>query len=148
MSLHHIAMSVANIDQSRDFYIAALSPLGYKVKMTQRDGEVTSTPAAKPREKTGPLHIAFGASNRAQVRKFHEAAIAAGGKCNGPPGLRPQYFATYYAAFVLDPEGRNIEAICMKPGFLAEEWGLIGWGAAGLVLSAMGGGIAKWVGWI
>ena len=52
---------------------------------------------------------------------------AAGAKCNGPPGLRPQYFFTYYGAFVWDAEGRNIEAVCTRPGFWAEEWGVLGW---------------------
>jgi len=54
----------------------------------------------------------------------------------------------YYGAFVLDPEGRNIEAVCIKPGFIAEEWGLLGWSAAGLVLAAVGGGVGTWLGWI
>ncbi|KAF8966728.1 Glyoxalase/Bleomycin resistance protein/Dihydroxybiphenyl dioxygenase [Flammula alnicola] len=186
MPLHHIGINVANIEQARDFYLAALKPLGYKVKMTFADGQVLglgagcggadlwlagpNAPSAegsekrharepqdepgkestsmKQRQKTGTLHLAFGASNRAQVRKFYEAAIAAGATCNGPPGLRPEYFATYYGAFVLDPEGRNIEAVCMKPGFLAEEWGLVGCGAAALVVSAIGYGVAHCASWV
>jgi len=74
---------------------------------------------------------------------------AAGGKCNGPPGVRTQYCATYYGAFVMDPEGRNnIEAVCLKPAFWAEPWGWLGWSAAGTLACAIGGGIGKWVGLI
>ena len=74
---------------------------------------------------------------------------AAGGKCNGPPGVRKQYFPTYYAAFVLDPDGRNIEVLCLKPEIWAEPWGLLGWGAVGTVLvGAIGGGFGKWAGLI
>jgi len=71
---------------------------------------------------------------------------AAGGKCNGPPGVRKEYFATYYGAFVLDPEGRNIEAVCLKPAFWAEPWGWVGWSAAGTLACAIGGCIGKWAG--
>ncbi|KIM44345.1 hypothetical protein M413DRAFT_443344 [Hebeloma cylindrosporum] len=184
--LHHIGINVSDLKESREFYLAALKPLGYKIKMSFLDGEVlgfgagfapdfwlagpnthvmegsdkrhnnkdstgdssTDGSQTKPRVKTGPMHIAFAAKNRAQVRKFYEAAIAAGGTCNGPPGLRPEYVSIYYGAFVLDPEGRNIEAVCIKPGFIAEEWGLLGWSAAVLVLAAAGGGLGTWMGWI
>lgn len=71
---------------------------------------------------------------------------AAGGKCNGPPGVRKQYFPTYYAAFVLDPDGRNIEVLCLKPEIWAEPWGLLGWGAVGTVIAVIGGGIGKYAG--
>ena len=82
--------------------------------------------------------------------KLINSISAAGGKCNGPPGLRPQYFATYYAAYVLDPDGRNIEAVCMKPGFLAEPWGFfkLGWYSLGLTVAVIGGISAKYVGWL
>lgn len=62
-----------------------------------------------------PVHIAFRAANRAQVNAFHAAAIAAGGRNNGDPGLRPHYHSNYYGAFVLDPDGNNIEAVCHDP---------------------------------
>jgi predicted lactoylglutathione lyase len=62
-----------------------------------------------------PLHLAFTAETRLQVEAFHSAALEAGGKDNGPPGVRPQYSATYYAAFVVGPDGHNIEAVCHKP---------------------------------
>ena len=64
---------------------------------------------------------------------------AAGAKCNGPPGLRPQYFFTYYGAFVWDAEGRNIEAVCMRPGFWAEEWGVSAWACILAVIAALVG---------
>jgi hypothetical protein len=69
---------------------------------------------------------------------------AAGGKDNGPPGLRKQYFPTYYGAFVLDPDGRNIEVVCLKPEILAEPLGWVGWGAVGVVVSVIAGGVGKW----
>ena len=66
-------------------------------------------------EKPAHLHLAFVAQTRAQVDAFHRAALAAGGRDNGPPGLRPMYHANYYAAFVIDPDGHNIEAVCHAP---------------------------------
>jgi len=63
----------------------------------------------------GPIHVAFSAANREQVRQFHSAAIAAGGKDNGAPGIREQYHPHYYAAYVIGPDGHNIEAVCHKP---------------------------------
>ena len=66
-------------------------------------------------EAGGQLHIAFAADTRAQVDSFHEAALAAGGRDNGAPGLRPEYSANYYGAFVLDPDGHNVEAVCHEP---------------------------------
>ncbi|KAI5844938.1 glyoxalase/bleomycin resistance protein/dioxygenase [Tricharina praecox] len=99
-----------------------------------------------PREPTGRMHIAFTASSRRVVREFHAAAIKAGGKCNGPPGVRPEYFKTYYGAFVLDPEGRNVEAVCMAPAFWAEEWGMLGWGVGTAVVGAVAVGVGRWWG--
>ncbi|KDR72802.1 hypothetical protein GALMADRAFT_73233 [Galerina marginata CBS 339.88] len=166
MPLHHLGIDVRDLKEAREFYLAALKPLGYKVKMTFHDGEVIGMGAGfapdfwltgpnkpspdgseKPKEKTGFIHLAFAASNREQVRKFYDAAIAAGGKCNGPPGVRPEYLSIYYGAFVLDPEGRNIEAVCIKPAFLAEPWGVVGWLATSGILAAVGSGVAKWQGW-
>lgn len=113
---------------SRRFYEAALAPLGYKVLMevpTEFTGGVVvfgmgvppkpdfwlhQGPAQTPR-----IHIAFRADNRALVDAFYKAAMAAGGKDNGPPGLRPHYHKDYYGAFVLDPDGHNIEACCHDP---------------------------------
>lgn len=73
---------------------------------------------------------------------------AAGAKCNGPPGLRPEYFSSYYGAFVLDPEGRNIEAACMRPGFIAEQWGALGWTVLGLTVGVVGGVFGKYMGYL
>ncbi|KAF8907081.1 Glyoxalase/Bleomycin resistance protein/Dihydroxybiphenyl dioxygenase [Gymnopilus junonius] len=171
MPLHHLAVGVRDIDEMRDFYAAALKPLGYKVMMTYLDGKVVGMGAGyspdfwlshyHAREETAlydipqeaehikkKTHIAFAASNRKQVRDFYNAAIAAGGKDNGKPGLRPEYFATYYGAFVLDPEGRNIEAVCLKPGFLAEPLGVTGWLTVASVLAAIGSGAAYYAGWV
>lgn len=71
---------------------------------------------------------------------------AAGAKCNGPPGVRPEYFSLYYGAFVLDLDGRNVEAVCTRPGFIAEEWGVFGWIIFGALLGVAAGGIAKYYG--
>jgi hypothetical protein len=76
-----------------------------------------------------------------------QAVSAAGGKCNGPPGFRPEYFATYYGAFVLDSNGHNIEAVCIKPGFLAEPLGPFGWSGVGLTVGGIGGIFGKYMGW-
>ena len=65
---------------------------------------------------TAPIHLAFTADNRGQVDAFYEAALAAGGKDNGKPGLRPEYHPNYYGAFVIGPDGHNVEAVCHKPG--------------------------------
>lgn len=79
---------------------------------------------------------------------FFRLDSAAGGKDNGGPGLRPQYFKWYYAAFVYDIEGRNIEAVCLKPGFLAERWEVAEWSVVGVALSAVAAGGAIWFGLI
>ena len=73
---------------------------------------------------------------------------AAGGTCNGSPGLRPEYFTTYYSAFVLDPDGRNIEAVCMRPRFIAEPWGALGWSVVGVTVGTIGCFVGKYYfGW-
>ncbi|KAF9530111.1 glyoxalase/bleomycin resistance protein/dioxygenase [Crepidotus variabilis] len=167
MSIHHLGIVVNDIDESREFYLAALKPLGYKIFVKLFDGKVLGLgPFTGPvfwlsarnvpspdevkelRTPTGPIHLAFGVSNRKKVREFYDAAIAAGGKCNGPPGPRPEYFITNYSAFVLDPEGRNIEAICLRPAFWAEPWGVLGWSAVSLVGGVGGGLIGKYMGWL
>ena len=78
-----------------------------------RDGRSSGSAAGKPI--IGRVHFAFVAKDRAAVDAFHEAALEAGGKDNGPPGLRPHYHANYYGAFILDPDGHNIEAVCRLP---------------------------------
>lgn len=117
MGFDHIGFNVANFLKSRDFYISALAPLDIVVLGEGKDwsafGEngrtllwIGSTGPAP-----GPIHIAFRARDRAAVAVFHAAATEAGGTDNGAPGLRPRYHAGYFAAFVLDPDGHNVEAV-------------------------------------
>jgi predicted lactoylglutathione lyase len=124
-SLDHIGLSVSDFAGAKAFYAAALSPLGISVQM-EFSKEVTGNvdvagfgAAGKPffwlagAGKTTPaVHIAFAAGSRAEVDAFYKAAIAAGGKDNGAPGIREQYHPAYYGAFVLDADGNNIEAVC------------------------------------
>ena len=121
MTLDHVTLRVHDMARSRAFYVAALAPLGISVLM-ENQGAVGFGRDRRPQfwlgpadAASGPLHVAFVAENRAQVRAFYEAALAAGGKDNGAPGLRPQYHANYYGAFVLDPDGNNAEAVCRLP---------------------------------
>ena len=117
MTLDHVSLRVRDVARSRAFYDAALAPLGVSVLM---DGgnyvgfgkELKPQFWLNPGAASGPVHVAFVAANRAEVRAFYQAALAAGGQGNGPPGLRPQYHANYYGAFVLDPDGNNAEAVC------------------------------------
>jgi catechol 2,3-dioxygenase-like lactoylglutathione lyase family enzyme len=117
----HIGVEVSDVERAKAFYARALSPLGIAVLMEihgnvgmGRDGKPEfwfSSKGAAP----SPVHIAFTATNRAMVRAFHAAAMAAGGSDNGPPGIREIYHPNYYGAFVLDPDGHNVEAVCHKP---------------------------------
>lgn len=120
--LDHIGLDVTDIDRSRAFYEQALAPLGYAVVqviekagttvvMFGVNGEIDFVIADKDRPGEAN-HIAFRTAIRAQVDAFHAAAIAAGGRDHGPPGLRPDYGPNYYAAFVFDPDGFNVEAVC------------------------------------
>ena len=125
--LDHIGISVTNFDRAVKFYNAALAPLGgsllYVVPEEYTDGVKTGGFGTdRPTfwvSEDGPqspiLHVAFAASTRAEVDAFYEAAMAAGGRDNGPPGLRPHYHENYYGAFVLDEDGNNIEAVCHMP---------------------------------
>ncbi|KAI5810403.1 glyoxalase/bleomycin resistance protein/dioxygenase [Pyronema omphalodes] len=132
-----------------DFWLASQGYKKFEEREESLDKSITQqSPSPQTPEPiapiTGPIHIAFTTSSRQQVRNFHSAALAAGGICNGPPGPRPQYTRTYYGAFVLDPEGRNIEAVCVRPEFWAEEWGGFVWalafavGVLGAVLVVVG----------
>jgi catechol 2,3-dioxygenase-like lactoylglutathione lyase family enzyme len=114
----HIGFRVRNVEASRKFYLAALGPLGVGVAMEGPYG-VGLGRGGKPslwlsqgEPPVSPLHIAFTAKNRAEVDAFHAAALAAGAKDNGAPGLRPHYHPNYYGAFAIDPDGHNIEAVC------------------------------------
>jgi len=130
MPLSHIGIPVTDIGRSRKFYEAALGPLGMGVTMevgpdkTDRGGTAIGFGAKGDsglfwigdHEKVGEgVHVAFEADSREQVQAFYDAALKAGGKDNGAPGPRPHYGPNYYAAFVLDPDGANIEAVCDKP---------------------------------
>ena len=115
--IDHMAILVSDLDASVAFYTRALAPLGYEVVM-RFPQFVGFGVAGKPDfwisigAPSDKLHIAFRARGRAEVRAFYEAAIAAGGKDNGPPGIRALYHPNYYGAFVLDGDGHNIEAVC------------------------------------
>jgi catechol 2,3-dioxygenase-like lactoylglutathione lyase family enzyme len=126
--LDHTGFAVSDLGQSKAFYTAALRPLGIEL-LLEVTAEQTGAGAhagfgagQKPFFWIGDhgspcsgVHIAFTADSRAQVDRFHQAALRAGGKSNGEPGLRPHYHANYYGAFVLDPDGNNIEAVCHAP---------------------------------
>ena len=120
--LDHVGIRVSDSEQSKRFFAQALSPLGYELIMEPSVSAAGFGRRGKPDFWIGqgdpgqPLHIAFAASDRASVDAFHEEALAAGGRNNGGPGLRPEYHPSYYAAFVFDPDGNNIEAVCHEPG--------------------------------
>jgi catechol 2,3-dioxygenase-like lactoylglutathione lyase family enzyme len=119
----HVKIGVSNFAASKAFYAQALAPLGIKLGA---EGEpsygaefvgsgIASWIIFQTAEKPAHLHIAFAAETRAQVDAFHRAALAAGAQDHGAPGLRPNYHANYYAAFVIGPDGHNIEAVCHAP---------------------------------
>lgn len=126
--IDHTGLVVSDPAKSRRFYERALAPLGYSVLM-ELPKEITGgrvvlgfgvapkpdfwTVNGTPNEPR--LHVAFRAESRKQVDEFYRAALEAGGKDNGPPGPRPHYHKDYYGAFVLDPDGHNIEAVCHAP---------------------------------
>jgi catechol 2,3-dioxygenase-like lactoylglutathione lyase family enzyme len=118
--IDHLNIGVGDVAVSRAFYQQALAPLGYEVLMEHphgvgfgKDGKPDFWISARPL--SAPLHVAFASPSRAVVEEFHRAAIAAGGRDNGPPGLRTMYHPSYYGAFVLDPDGNNVEAVTHVP---------------------------------
>ncbi|SMY08592.1 VOC family protein [Flavimaricola marinus] len=125
--IDHSGISVSDFDKARDFYDAALAPIGASLLMVvpleftngvKVGGYGQDRPVfwlSEDGAQTPPLHFAFSAASRAEVDAFYSAALAAGGVDNGAPGLRPQYHADYYGAFVRDPDGNNIEAVCHGP---------------------------------
>ena len=122
--IDHTGLNVSDFGKSKAFYVAALAPLGYQVMMEfpaemVPQGAMGMGVPPKPdfwvaggTANSPPLHIAFRAASRTQVDAFYRAAMAAGGRDNGPPGVREHYHPDYYGAFVLDPDGHNIEAVC------------------------------------
>jgi catechol 2,3-dioxygenase-like lactoylglutathione lyase family enzyme len=120
----HVKFGVSDYAASKAFFAKALEPLGvavisegspaYGVELSQPEGNV-SLCLFQTQEKPAHLHLAFTAENRGQVDTFYRAALEAGGKDNGPPGLRPNYHANYYAAFVIGPDGHNVEVVCHEP---------------------------------
>jgi catechol 2,3-dioxygenase-like lactoylglutathione lyase family enzyme len=119
--LDHVGIPVSDFERSKRFYEQALFPLGYELIMEPRHGVAGLGRSGKPDfwvfhgEPGHSVHVAFAAEDRASVEAFHEAAVAAGARDNGRPGLRPEYHQSYYGAFVLDPDGNNVEAVCHGP---------------------------------
>jgi catechol 2,3-dioxygenase-like lactoylglutathione lyase family enzyme len=118
--IDHVSVGVSDLERSREFYRRALAPLGFAEIGQWQDGapevafglqEADDFAISIAYPPTRSVHIAFAADRRDQVDAFYEAAIAAGGRGNGPPGVRPEYSEGYYGAFVLDPDGHNIEAV-------------------------------------
>ena len=120
MPFDHIGLNVSDLARSKAFYAEALGPLGYEVIM-ELEGVAGFGAKGKPDfwisegEPRAPIHLAFASPDRATVDAFHAAALGAAGKDNGQPGLRPHYHETYYGAFVHDPDGNNVEAVCHSP---------------------------------
>ncbi len=118
--LDHVVIGVADLDRSRAFYEVALAPLGVSVVLDRPGyigfGERRPFFFLADRDPTAGVHLAFVAQSRAGCDAFHVAAVAAGGTDNGAPGPRPAYHEHYYGAFVLDPDGNNVEAVCHAPG--------------------------------
>ena len=119
----HVVIGVSDYAASKAFFLKALEPLGVAVVSEGPLGAELCPPNETsslcirrvPEQKPAHLHLAFTAENRQQVDAFYRAALGAGGKDNGAPGLRPQYHANYYAAFVIGPDGHNIEVVCHEP---------------------------------
>ncbi len=127
--IDHVGFPVSDYAKSKTFYEKALAPLGYSLIMEAMPGQTESGAKACGFGKDGKpdfwigaegalkgvVHVAIAVENRAIVDAFYKAALAAGGKDNGAPGVRAHYHRNYYGAFVLDPDGHNIEAVCHKP---------------------------------
>lgn len=118
MVFDHIGFNVSDFARSKAFLTAALQPLGIAITKEGEGWAMIGRPGQGQLwfgafgNSPGPIHVAFAAPSREAVRRFHAAALAAGGTDNGAPGLRPQYHANYYGAFVIGPDGHNFEAVC------------------------------------
>lgn len=118
--IDHIMVTVKDIAVSKEFYQIALKPLGYRLSIDFEQGGGFGLAGKmdfwiNKGDNPTPIHVAFTCPDHITVEAFYKAAIAAGGKDNGPPGPRPQYHPDYYGAFVLDPDGNNVEAVCHAP---------------------------------
>lgn len=118
--IDHISIRVSDYERSKRFYVMALAPLGYTLLMEGASGagfrkEFIPDFWIKQGAPSPSTHVAFASPDRATVDAFYTSAIAAGARDNGAPGLRPDYHPSYYGAFVLDPDGYNIEAVCHRP---------------------------------
>jgi predicted lactoylglutathione lyase len=126
--IDHTGVTVRDFEKSKNFYLKTLAPLGYKMLMEISAAVTGHTDVAgfgenshadfwlaKGTPQKPHVHLAFRAKTRKQVDEFYAAALAAGGKDNGKPGPRPHYHENYYGAFVWDPDGHNIEAVCHSP---------------------------------
>ncbi|MFN4292422.1 MAG: VOC family protein [Permianibacter sp.] len=127
--IDHTGVVVSDFDRSKRFYQAALGAIGYQLLLEFPAAVTGSTDVAgfgeppkadfwlsRGTPNQPPVHVAFRVKDRATVHAFYNAAMAAGGRDNGEPGLRPHYHPNYYGAFLLDPDGHNIEAVCHEPG--------------------------------
>jgi len=120
----HVKIGVSDFAASKAFFLKALAPFnitiagegapGYGIELC-KDNDDVSLILFQTTEKPAPLHIAFRADSREQVDAFYHAALEAGGRDNGAPGLRPNYHEDYYGAFVIGPDGHNVEAVCHDP---------------------------------
>ena len=120
--IDHVGLHVGDLDAARAFYAEALEPLGYRIFMEWEEHVGFQAGEAGPDfwisrgdGANAGTHVCFRARDRETVDAFHIAALAAGGGDNGPPGLRPHYHEHYYGAYVLDPDGNNVEAVCHTP---------------------------------
>src|SRR5262245_640227 len=119
--LDHVSLNVRDGEAARSYYERALGPLGYTIGHESKGLVGFRGPQGEfdfwlvQRGPNAPTHVAFKAPDRATVDAYHAAALAAGGTDNGPPGVRAEYHEHYYAAFVTDPDGNNVEAVCRQP---------------------------------
>lgn len=126
--IDHVSIKTSDQAASRRFYQKALASLGYEVLMEFEEGQVVGMGIGRKPDfwfssgvASGPIHIAFSAPDRATVDTFHADALEAGGKDNGAPGLRPEYHAGYYGAFVFDPDGNNVEVVFHDPSEMKKD---------------------------